>query len=250
MAIWDLFLLKPLLGGRDERSRFLKLLFLLCLKKHQRSLTINVALKRAIATLLRRYYHILRRDLIPESKSRLGIINIFNKKIRQESYPECGILEFISNLNSKSMKRVLASIILILSFNVSISPSLSQLAPPCEQQEEIFTFEVPTYAIQHQGGAILSIKVAYRLTPETIAQQNYPDFVPIRKDIDKFLVNYPNETDYWEIVNRKLVQFLLDKYPQMSSLSVEIDVMPTPQEPFRRSSIVKSTRPESCPLTL
>lgn len=144
----------------------------------------------------------------------------------------------------------LTSTILILSCNVPTLPSLSQTAPKCEQPEEIFTFEVPTYAIQHQGGAILSIKVAYRLSPEAIAQQNYPDFVPIRKDIDKFLVNYPNETDFWEIVNRRLVQFLLDKYPQMSSLSLEIDVMPTPKEPFRRSSIVKSTRPESCTLSL
>lgn len=145
---------------------------------------------------------------------------------------------------------LLTSTILIFSFNVLTLPSVSQTAPKCEQQEEIFTFEVQTYAIQHQGGAILSIKVAYRLSPEAIAQQNYPDFVPIRKDIDKFLVNYTNETDFWEIVNRRLVQFLLDKYPQMSSLSLEIDVMQTPKEPFRRASIVKSTRPESCPLTL
>ncbi|MFB2921790.1 MULTISPECIES: hypothetical protein [Aerosakkonema] len=150
------------------------------------------------------------------------------------------------------MKRkfLLGSIIFIVSFNLLPAPSLSQPARNCEQQEEMFSFEVPTYAIQHQGGAILNIKVAYRLTPDAIAQQNYPDFIPIRKDIDKFLVNYPNETDYWEIVNRNLVQFLLDKYPQMSSLSVEINVMPTPQEAFRRSSIVKRTRPQSCSLTL
>ncbi|MBW4574730.1 MAG: hypothetical protein KME08_05540 [Aphanothece sp. CMT-3BRIN-NPC111] len=151
------------------------------------------------------------------------------------------------------MKRglLLTSTVLILSLNVFILPALSQTSQQkCEQQEEIFTFQVPTYAIQHQGGAILNIKVAYRLTPEAIAQKDYPDFVPIRKDIDKFLVNYPNETDYWEIVNRNLVKYLLDKYPQMSSLSLELGVMPTPQEPFARSSIIKSTRPQSCQLTL
>ena len=150
-------------------------------------------------------------------------------------------------------KLLLTSTVLILSLNVFILPSLSQTQTSqqqCEQQEEIFTFQVPTYAIQHQGGAILNIKVAYRLTPEAIAQKDYPDFVPIRKDIDKFLVNYPNETDYWEIVNRNLVKYLLDKYPQMSSLSLEMGVMPTPQEPFARSSIIKSTRPQSCQLTL
>lgn len=145
---------------------------------------------------------------------------------------------------------LLASSVLILSFNVFTSPSLSQTVTKCEQHQEIFTFQVPNYTIQHQGGAILNIKVAYRLTPEAIAQNAYPDFVPIRKDIDKFLVNYPNEGDFWEIVNKKLVQFLLDKYPQMSSLSIEIGVLPTPKEPFPRSSIVHSTRPQSCPLSL
>lgn len=142
----------------------------------------------------------------------------------------------------------LTSIILIISFNILVSPALSQTASNCEQQEEIFTFEVPTYAIQHQGGAILNIKVAYRLTPDAIDKQDYPDFIPIRKDIDNFFVTYPNETDYWEIVNKKLVQFILNKYPQMSSLSLEIVVMPTPREPFRRSSIVRSTRPQGCHL--
>ena len=139
---------------------------------------------------------------------------------------------------------------LILSFNVFISPSLSQTLTKCEQHQEAFTFQVPNYPIQHQGGAILNIKVAYRLTPETIAQNAYPDFLPIRKDIDTNLINYPNNRDYWEIVNKKLVQFLLDKYPQMSSLRVEMDVLPTPHAPFPRSSIVQTTRLQSCPLSL
>lgn len=150
------------------------------------------------------------------------------------------------------MKRgfLLASIVMGIAINGIQSFALAQTAQECQRQEEIFSFQVPTYAIQHQGGAILNIKVAYRLTPEAIAQKAYPDFVPIRKDIDGFLIKYPNETDFWEIVNRNLVQFLLDKYPQMSSLTLELGVMPTPQEAFPRSSIVRRTRPQSCPLTL
>lgn len=147
-------------------------------------------------------------------------------------------------------KLLLTFLILILSFTGLTFPALAQTPLKCEQQEEIFTFQMPIYAIQHQGGAILNIKLAYRLTPEAIAQRDYPDIMPIRKDIDNFFVNYPNETDFWEILNRNLAQLLLDKYPQMSSLSLEINVMPTPQEPFSRSSIVKRTRPQSCHLTL
>jgi hypothetical protein len=43
---------------------------------------------------------------------------------------------------------------------------------------------------------------------------------------------------------------LLDKYPQMASLSIEIGVTPTVQEPLYRSTIVQSTRPENYPLSL
>jgi hypothetical protein len=149
------------------------------------------------------------------------------------------------------MTRTLLTIssIFIISVSGLTLPTLAQNAPNCAMQEEIFTFDLSTYATAHQGGAILNIKVAYRLTNEAVAKQDYPDFVPIRKDIDNYLVNYHAENDYWEIVNRKLVQFILDKYPQMSSLRVEMDVMPTPKWPFRRSSIVQSTRPQSCQIS-
>jgi len=49
---------------------------------------------------------------------------------------------------------LLASSVLILSFNVLISPSQSQQNTKCEQHQEIFTFQIPNYPIQHQGGAI------------------------------------------------------------------------------------------------
>lgn len=149
----------------------------------------------------------------------------------------------------------LASLPLMLSLQIAGYPAIAQALPTqtssqCDRQQEMFTFQVPNYAISHQGGAILNIKVAYRLTPEAIAKNDYPDFVPIRKEIGNYLTNYPNNTDYWEIVNKNLVKRLLDKYPQMSSLSIELGVMPTPNEPFARSSIVRSTRPQGCPIVL
>lgn len=141
---------------------------------------------------------------------------------------------------------IFAAVIVFL--NIFSLPSFAQTATQCQQNQEIFKFQVPTYAMEHQSGAVLNLKVAYRFTPTAINNNDYPDFVPIRKEIDKFLVNYPNETDYWEIINKKLVHQLLDEYPQMSALQVEINVMPTPQEPFARSSIVNITRPQGCPL--
>lgn len=141
-------------------------------------------------------------------------------------------------------------ITLILSFHLFISPAISQSLTQCQQHQEVFQFEIDNYPIQHLGGAILNVKVAYRMTPVAITENDYPDFVPMQKEIDQFFVGYPNESDYWEIVNKKLVKMLFNKYPEISSLRVEIDIMPTAQEALYRSSIVSSTRPESCSLSL
>lgn len=125
--------------------------------------------------------------------------------------------------------------------------SLSSIPTNCDQQEEVFGFQIPTYATEHDGAPIINIKVTYRYLPNAIAKSDYPDFVPIRKDIETFLTNYPNHTDFWEIVNKKLVQFILDKYPQLSSLMVRIDV---PNQTFPRFSVIRSTRPQACPVTI
>ena len=47
---------------------------------------------------------------------------------------------------------------------------------------------------------------------EGIGEENpfeYPDFIPIAEFIDNFLVTYPNETDFWEILNKNLIRTLL-----------------------------------------
>lgn len=141
-------------------------------------------------------------------------------------------------------------IALMLCFNLFTLPSISETVPECDRHEEIFTFKLANYPIQHQGGAILNLKVAYRLTAEAIEQKDYPDLMSVKKDIDNFFITYGNETDYWEILNKNLVQFILDKYLQISSLTIEMGVMPTLNEPLFRSSIVRTTRPKMCNFSL
>jgi hypothetical protein len=78
-----------------------------------------------------------------------------------------------------------------------LAPSRTSSLLPSEK----WAFNFKDYTIDHQGLNTLNIKVDYGLKPG-ITQNEYPDFVPIYKSIDNFLVNYPNETDFWEIVNK------------------------------------------------
>lgn len=106
---------------------------------------------------------------------------------------------------------------------------------------ERWTFSLPNYTIEHQGINNLNINVEYTYK-DGITYSEYPDFVPISQSVDRFLVNYPNETDFWEIINKNLTQKLLDENPAMQSVTVDIDVLPSVALPYQRSSIVTRDR--------
>lgn len=77
--------------------------------------------------------------------------------------------------------------------------------------DQSFSFAIPDYGLDHQGGAIVDILVNLDFK-EDIALTNpyeYPEFVSIVNFIKNYLVSYPNETDFWEILNKNLVTALL-----------------------------------------
>ncbi|WP_310430162.1 hypothetical protein [Chamaesiphon sp. VAR_48_metabat_135_sub] len=118
---------------------------------------------------------------------------------------------------------------------------------------EGWSFKFDNYAVKHQGKAVLDLEISYRYKNGIGKSKlmNYPDFVPIYKFIDNFFVNYPNETDYWEILNKRLVESLLIKpIPTpygikynladiLDSLTIKIDVKAASSDiNIPRSSIV------------
>lgn len=110
---------------------------------------------------------------------------------------------------------------------------------------EEFSFAIQDFKINHQS-QINNININFRYCYETgIADSKYPDFRLIVKDIQDFLENYPNEVDYWEIVNKHLTLLVLKKYPMLSSVTNEMQISPSGLVPFLRSSIVTRQQPKS-----
>ena len=70
-------------------------------------------------------------------------------------------------------------------------------------KKETFSFSIEDYYIKHQGTAILDIDVSLEFkTPKGQRKsKDYYEFQQIINYIDSYLVAYPNETDYWEILN-------------------------------------------------
>jgi hypothetical protein len=110
--------------------------------------------------------------------------------------------------------------------------------PPVEE----FSFALKDFKIDHQTETnTLNISISYRYVAN-IANSEYPDFRWLAKDVETLLTNYPNEDDYWEIVNKRITSMLLTKYPAIASVTCEMRVEPSPKVPYTRSSRVTRTR--------
>lgn len=107
---------------------------------------------------------------------------------------------------------------------------------------EEFSFLIKDFKVDHQTESNnLNISISYRYVIN-IANSDYPDFRLLAKDVETFLTNYPNEDDYWEIVNKQLTLSLLKKYPAISSITSEVRADPTQLDPYVRSSCVTRER--------
>ncbi len=125
---------------------------------------------------------------------------------------------------------------------VKTSDQKARLKTSAPVPSESFYFLMNDYKMEHQGEFnTLNIKVSYEYNA-AIADQEYPDFIPIRKDVDAFLGKYPNETAFWEIVNKQLTAMILHKYPALASVTCEIQVTPSQKYSFTRGSIVTRHR--------
>jgi hypothetical protein len=117
---------------------------------------------------------------------------------------------------------------------------------------EAWSFDFKNYAIAHQGQNSLDINVGYKYKQGIGINDpfEYPEFTQVYNYIDKYLTNYSNETDFWEIVNKNLTKSLLtEKIPTtfgieydlakvVDDLTVNIDVKPTESISYPRSSTV------------
>jgi|ERR1043166_3726311 hypothetical protein len=107
---------------------------------------------------------------------------------------------------------------------------------------EEFSFLIKDFKIDHQGETNnLNISISYCYVVN-IANSEYPDFRWLLKDVETLLSNYPNKTDYWEIVNKRITALLFEKYPALTSVTCELKVDPSCEVPYSRSSRVTRER--------
>ena len=122
--------------------------------------------------------------------------------------------------------------------------------------DESWSFAFEEYAIEHQGQSTIDLQVSYDYIDGIGVEDpfEYPEFLQLYNFIDNFLTTYPNETDFWEILNKNLVTDLLsepiptvfgfdyDLSEVVDSLTIELDVLPGSSDiDVPRSSTVTGT---------
>ena len=142
------------------------------------------------------------------------------------------------------MTTVLGLVLLLGSSTVAVYPQASQRKPAKRDVPiEEFSFLIKDFRIDHQTETnTLNISISFRYVPN-IANSDYPDFRWLAKDVETLLTNYPNENDYWEIVNKQITSLLMKKYPSLTRITCELKVDPSRLVPYTRSSRVTRDRP-------
>ena len=118
--------------------------------------------------------------------------------------------------------------------------TVSGAGPPGRISER-FQFEIPKLAVAHQGGNELTLRVSYDYA-RGLKARDYPDFRQLALACEEFFRSYPNQTDFWEILNLKLTGNLLANFPAVASITVEIQVAPSARIPYPRASVVTRMR--------
>jgi hypothetical protein len=136
-----------------------------------------------------------------------------------------------------------ARMLVILSIVVTAQATYSQTPERSSRSlVEEFSFTLKDFHMDHQGQANnLNISISYRYA-SNITKADYPDFRWLAKDVETFLTDYPNEYDYWEIVNKQITALLLKKYKGVVAVTCEIKVDPSSVVSYTRSSRVTRER--------
>ncbi len=123
----------------------------------------------------------------------------------------------------------------------SLAPSLAREEIGWTRTQERFEFEIRDLKVTHQGGNALTLKLRYDYR-RGLKPADYPDFRRIAQACEEFFTSYPNDADFWEVLNLKLTARLLREFPALESVTLEIHVAPTDRIPFPRTSIVTRSR--------
>ncbi len=71
---------------------------------------------------------------------------------------------------------------------------------------------------------------------------DYIDSNLVISEIKKYLTEYKNKSDFWEVVNKNLTTHMIERFASLRSMTIKIDVPPTKAEPYEHYTLVEAKR--------
>jgi hypothetical protein len=184
-------------------------------------------------------YRVSSYPAISDQQSKRG--TSLNKK-RGRIFTAWCLMAFVVVGGYSAMGPAFASCRLAQSSMIKLSRKPSAKTLKSSVMVEEFSFLIKDFKAELQGeNQNLNITMQFRYRVN-ISDSEYPDFRSVAKDIELFLTNYPNQKDYWEIINKKITLLVLDKYPPISKVTCQLQVSPSTLAPYLRSSTVTRER--------
>jgi hypothetical protein len=141
-----------------------------------------------------------------------------------------GIVSFFLIVNSILFTNVFVG-------NASSDRTYSHSLVDRESSHEKADIQLKNYTIKHQGRNVLDIEVKY-LDRVPGSRSKAEKNLLLTRQLRELLEKYPNEDDYWEIVNCSLTKKLLQQNQDLSSIKIAITVHPSRKFPYYRTSNV------------
>jgi hypothetical protein len=143
---------------------------------------------------------------------------------------------------------LICSLSIVSQLNAEISKGVAVVVisepqqPPVAMQN--WSFAVKGYTVKHQHIVnTVNVVVKYSLQGSSTTL-NISNFMSLPNRITQFFVEYPNEDDYWEVVNRRLTEMILREHPEMRSLTISLEVLHRDTIPHTGISTVTATDQE------
>ncbi len=137
------------------------------------------------------------------------------------------------NIERKSLATTIATLLLCASTSsFAASVNLDEF-----YNVEIKHLTATVDSVPHEMN--ISVTWNYKLNP---TPADYIDSNLVISEVKKFLTEYPNKSDFFEVVNHNLTSHMMDKFKQLHGINIKISVPAIKADPYDHYTQVNATR--------
>lgn len=131
-------------------------------------------------------------------------------------------------------KRCTAASIIIISCTIANAASITYI--------ESYNVKIPHFSVTLDNfKRDIDISATWHFKDNPTAN-DYIDSNLVISEIKKYLSDYPNKSDYCEVVNKKLTAHMIERFASLRSITIKIDVPPSKMDPYEHYTEVEAKR--------